>query len=269
MNQTEAMQARRSAPTAPGLKHLLGAAAGALALLAALPAAAAVIDFESQGATTYGGGETFGEAGYTLRVLDSLIGAGDGGGAAGILINGRDAASCDVAACPAGNKSNYYGGINDGGLNISRDDHLGFHLSGLDFAFIAPIGGLVDYSYGQLVLTGNLVGGGSVRSTFSFPGQNGKGEFVFSGAGLNNGFRNATLSGLTISACLFGSGGGTCYNPAGNQAQFAIDNLNLSAVPEPETYLMLLSGLAGLGLLARRRSTAAATATATATNPTA
>ncbi len=257
MNHTTPLQVRTASRGLPRL-----AAAAALALLAALPAAAAVIDFESQTATSYGGGESFHEAGYTLRVLDSPIGAGDGGGAAGILIDGRNDASCDVAACPAGNKSNYYGGLNDGGLNISRGDHLGFRLSGLDFAFVAPVGGLADYSYGQLVLTGNLVGGGSVHSAFTFPGQNGKGQFVFSGAGLDNSFRQATLSGLTISACLFGSGGGTCYNPARNQAQFAIDNLNVTAVPEPETYLMLLSGLAGLGLLARRRAAAAANPTA-------
>ncbi|NRR30725.1 PEP-CTERM sorting domain-containing protein [Oxalobacteraceae bacterium] len=43
-----------------------------------------------------------------------------------------------------------------------------------------------------------------------------------------------------------------------NQAQFGIDNLNVSAVPEPATYLMMGLGLAGLGLARRRAAKAAA-----------
>ena len=41
-------------------------------------------------------------------------------------------------------------------------------------------------------------------------------------------------------------------NNAGN---IAFDNISLSAVPEPEGYVLLLAGLAGLGFVARRRST--------------
>jgi hypothetical protein len=35
---------------------------------------------------------------------------------------------------------------------------------------------------------------------------------------------------------------------------FQIDNVNASAVPEPSTYLMMVVGLAGMGLVARRRA---------------
>lgn len=48
-------------------------------------------------------------------------------------------------------------------------------------------------------------------------------------------------------------------NDVGNDQLLAIDNISLSvtAVPEPETYALLLAGLGALGLLARRRGATA------------
>ena len=43
-----------------------------------------------------------------------------------------------------------------------------------------------------------------------------------------------------------------------NQAQFAIDNIVLTAVPEPAALSMLLLGLAGMTLAARRRAACSA-----------
>ncbi len=34
----------------------------------------------------------------------------------------------------------------------------------------------------------------------------------------------------------------------------ALDNLSVSAVPEPSTYMLMLAGLGAIGMLARRRS---------------
>ena len=39
-----------------------------------------------------------------------------------------------------------------------------------------------------------------------------------------------------------------------NVSQFAVDNLQIAAVPEPETYAMFLAGLGIMGAVARRRS---------------
>lgn len=242
----------------PSLKKL--AAAGALALLAAAPAMATTINFEGHGPDIFAGGDTFGEAGYTMLVLDSP--AGNGGGAAGAIANGADPTTCAVAACPAGNNSMYYLGLNDGGLNIQRDGHGAFSLHGLDYAFLAPLTGLANFSYGQLTLTGTLAGGGTVQNAFDFPLQNAAGSYVFGAVPLGVAFGHAALSALTVSACLF-DGNGSCFNPAANQAQFAIDNLNVSAVPEPSAAAMLLLGLGGLALMSRRRARSAATTPAT------
>ena len=53
------------------LKKITGAALGALALMSATPAMAAVIDFESIGPAIYGGTETLSENGYTMTVIDT------------------------------------------------------------------------------------------------------------------------------------------------------------------------------------------------------
>ncbi len=43
-------------------------------------------------------------------------------------------------------------------------------------------------------------------------------------------------------------------SPAFNQGQFALDNINISAVPEPSTYMLMLAGLGAIGMLSRRRA---------------
>lgn len=235
----------------PLLKHLAGAIVGAVALLGAVPAMADTITFDSHGPDIFAGGDTFDEAGYTMQVLD----AGGGGGFAGAI---GDASSCAVAACPVGNGSMFYLGMNDGGLNIHRTDTSAFSLHGLDYAFVAPVGGLPNFNYGQLVLVGKLAGGGTVSSTFDFPLQNAAGSYLFGAVPLGAAFDHASLSELTVSACLF-DGHGSCFNPAANQAQFAIDNVNVSAVPEPASYAMLMLGLGAVAFAARRRTAAAAT----------
>lgn len=242
-----------------GLKIAATGIAGALALLAAAPASAAVIGFETNGLPIFTGGDQFSEAGYTMTVLDSVASAG--GGASGMIADGANSYTCDVSQCPSGNSSYYYLGLNDGGLKVERDGAAkSFQLKGLDYAFLAPIGGLQNFNYGQLSLTGTLQGGGTVHTEFNFPTQDADGLYTFGPATLLPAFSNATLTSLTVSACLFGSDN-QCYNPADNQAQFGIDNLNLAAVPEPETYAMLLAGLAAMGLLSRRRTPSAATQT--------
>ncbi|MES2118654.1 MAG: NF038120 family PEP-CTERM protein [Pseudomonadota bacterium] len=235
----------------PTLKQLAGVVVGAVALLGAVPALADTINFESHGPDIFAGGDVFTEAGYTMQVLDSPAGSGSGG--AGMIANGADPDTCSVAACPVGNNSMYYLGLNDGGLNIHRTDTSAFLLHGLDYAFLAPLGGLQNFSYGQLVLTGKLAGGGTVRDAFDFPLQNGGGNYMFGAVPLGAAFGHANLSELTVSACLFDNSG-SCFNPAANQAQFAIDNLNVSAVPEPSAYAMLMLGLGGIALAARRRA---------------
>ncbi|WP_229215529.1 NF038120 family PEP-CTERM protein [Duganella sp. CY15W] len=248
MNHSTKFQA---VPSTPGLKKLAAAAIGAIALMGAAPAMADTINFESLAPTVFGGTEVFSEAGYNLTVIDTPVAGPGGTGFAGVIINGLDPNSCDIAACPVGNSSHFYAGVNDGSLNLARGDNKAFTLQSLDYGFVAPVGGLASYSYGQLTVVGQKAGGGTVSASFDFPALVG-GNSPFVTASLASKFGNTLFSNVTISSCIFS--GNDCVNPAGNQAQFALDNVILAAVPEPETYAMMGLGLAAIGLVARRRA---------------
>ena len=73
---------------------------------------------------------------------------------------------------------------------------------------------------------------------------------------LEQSFANAFLDSLSISACVY-DGSGACVNsldaPAGNAAQFSIDNLVVN-VPEPTAPALLMLGALGMALTARRRA---------------
>ncbi|MFL6633470.1 MAG: NF038120 family PEP-CTERM protein [Massilia sp.] len=238
----------------PGLSKLVLGVATALALLGSATATAAVVNFESLSPDgIYVDGDTLGEAGYTLQAVDNHGGTS---GVVGLLLNGMDPTSCWLGGCPTNNTSHSYLGLNDGGVTIKKDDGGRFSLRSLDFGFVAPFGGLANFSYGQLQLSGTLANGGMVNYALNFPGTDSNGDPLFDSAALPAGFGYAELTGLTIRACLFDGNGGCTVapdisDPSIYQAQFAIDNLALAEVPEPGS--LALIGLGMGALLARRR----------------
>ncbi|WP_338847420.1 NF038120 family PEP-CTERM protein [Massilia sp. W12] len=230
-------------------------AASALAVFATFAANSAqaeVLDFNNLFTgdfSIFAHGESFAEQGFNFTVLGDA-----NGGLAGAGVSGANDLSCTILSCPTGNSSAYYAGLNDGALSFTRQDSQGFKLRALDFAFVAPTGGLIDFSVGRLVLTGQKMDGSEIQTTVEFQPMNND-SFNFSNWQSNGAFAQTAFRGLTINACLY-TMDGSCVNPAGNQAQFAIDNLNVAVVPEPSTYAMMGLGLAGLAAFARRRKQA-------------
>lgn len=91
----------------------------------------------------------------------------------------------------------------------------------------------------SLYIIGSLFGGGTVTTTLDLIGS----------------FQTYVLSGFAnLLSVKFHSLGSGPYNEAG----FALDNLDttISAVPLPASLPLLLAGIAGLGVLARRKRTA-------------
>lgn len=119
--------------------------------------------------------------------------------------------------------------LNAASLAISRVDNGLFSLSGLDVGFTS---GFLDPSE-QLKITGHS-GSGDVSITTALS----KTSFAnISTPSFNN------LTSLTLSVL------GNTSSPG----YVAIDNLHVTAVPEPETYAMFLAGLALIAHATRRR----------------
>jgi hypothetical protein len=223
----------------------------ALFLLCAVPAFASPITFETVAPIGYAAGESFTEKGYTVRMVDGPYG---GNGAV------MDDGSCVVTGCPSGASGQYLGILNDGGVNFALTDASlpGFMLGGFNFAFITPVVGLPDFNYGRLQLSGILADGSIINTALDFPGQSADGRFSFGAAGLDSIFLGAVFKSLTINACMYDDNL-ACSNsvdaPAFYTAQFALDNLDLNAVPEPVSLLLFGLGMGAL-TLSRRRAAA-------------
>jgi len=239
----------------PGLNKMVLGVAAALALSATAPATATVVNFESLSPDAiYGDGDTLLDAGYMLRAVDNHAGLS---GAVGLVANGMDPTTCWLGGCPTNNTSHYYVGLNDGGVTFEKNDGGLFRLQSLDYGFVAPFGGLPNFSYGRLMLSGKLANGGVIDTAFDFPGMDDSGNPLFDTATLGSAFASSALNSLTIRACLFdGIGGCTVaqdwYDPSIYQAQFAIDNVNLAAVPEPGSLALLGLGFSALALRRRK-----------------
>lgn len=237
------------------LKMLAGAAA-ALALAQAAPAMATTLTFESQAQDTFNSGVTLAESGYDMLLVEGPVAAAYGySGTTGLVLSSKNNYACDVISCPSNGSGNYLGIVNDGAVTLGASNSAAFKLQGLDYAFLAPVGGLSNGSYGMLQLTGTLVGGQTLSLSLAMPGQDSSGRFAFTSAQLG-GFSSNYLTSLTINACAYDALL-ACTNsfaaPAMNLAQFAIDNISVTAVPEPEAYLSMLAGLGVLGLVGRRQ----------------
>ena len=233
-----------------------------VSVLAAAPSMADVLHFNNLQPDVYESGQTLNTASYNLLFLaDPSTAAAGGTSGVGAILDGRAGSSCDIAACPQGATGNYLAILNDGGVNFSRADHQAFTLGGFDYSFIAPVSGLPDMNWGQLQLSGTLGNGQVVSTSLDFPGQGSDGNYYFHSASLLGSFSTYAFTGLTFNACIFNDTG-VCSNsldfPAFNQGQFALDNINISAVPEPSTYMLMLAGLGAIGMLSRRRAGKAA-----------
>jgi hypothetical protein len=229
-------------------KSCLGAALVAAAALAA-PAHATILDFEGL-AGPVGGTETISYGNLNVGFYANVEGDG-----AGYLVGNYyndNAFACDPAyqACPTGNGSTWYGGLNDSYIDISSNDGSPFRIASFDASFIGGNAALGSYPSTPAVLrvqgfradrsylVQDFVLGGATPAGFPFQ------HFTTSGAFGSETFVDAYIFAF---AC---NGAGECTAFDSDRAQFGIDNIE---VPEPGTFAMMGLGLMGLAGARRRR----------------
>ena len=214
--------------------------------------------FLAPNAPLFGSDDVFFQGGFYLNPFSNSAGAARGD-LVGALVDGKTLDMCLGVTCPTNNFTTFYTTLNDSVLSIGRTDNKSFKVGSFDASFVgsSDISGLPAVS-GYLVLVGIKADNSSARQLFQLHGP-AAGELSFYNYATTGAFATGEFKTLLAYGCAFGTSG-SCAAFDSNRAQFALDNIQLNsvtAVPEPETWALMLMGLAGVGALSRRQRAAA------------
>lgn len=236
-------------------RSLLQQSAAAIIAAAALYAPAAqagLVTFEDQDPNIFFVGDSFTTGGMRFMSADTAGVADVGTSLSGAIFDSSDIGTCGFD-CPVTMTGKYYAGLSDGVL-WGESARLGgtFRLSGFDASFIG-LGQNASYPTipGYLRVMGWSGGQNVANQLFAFDP---KGSSGFEMARFDTNFANLNLD--TIAFFAYGcttSSASSCKAVGNYNGQFALDNVELTHIPEPATMMTMLLGLAGMGAAARRR----------------
>lgn len=214
-----------------------GAAALVLAAFSPQTKAATVINFEGDALTgLYAPGDSFSQSGFTMT-------------------QGFDFGTIDTAAslpnAPSGNLTQFYFNSNLGDLLLTRSDGGRFNLDGFSAAFVP-----INAQLGQTIVLVALAtdGNGNQFGTAFGLGSGNNGSFPFLTFNDPRDFgRFTNLVSVDFFGCAFTGGFDCSATTIQNNGQFALDDIKVTAVPEPTTTALLALGLLGMAVTSRRR----------------
>jgi hypothetical protein len=177
-------------------------------------------------------------------------------GLSGALIDGSDPFTFFNLGFPGNNASSYYAALNNGWFSVQHKiAGAGIRLTGLDFSFIAPLPGFINFTVGQLVVAGQKADGSFNFAARDFAGQDDKGNWQFdTWNNISDELGGGKFTNISVLACLY-TDSGACVLVENNQAQFAVDNMSID-VSAPATVGLFALSLAGLFAANRRRQQA-------------
>lgn len=198
---------------------------------------------------------------HQLIAAGALVAASASGSATTINFDGTGAPCCFASSAPL---RNLYSGIGvtfngiggNGGTILNQSGGFGFNaLSGTDFlAFNIGVGS----GNKQEIIFDTAVSDVSIWAANRFSGVTSMSAYSINGALLSQ-TSIANSSQWQVLAITSGTTGISKVVLEGSSGYYAYDDLefNVSAVPEPETYALMLAGLGLLGVVSRRRKATA------------
>lgn len=214
-----------------------GAAALVCAALSPQAQAATVIDFEGDALTgLYAPGDSFSQSGFTMT-------------------QGFDFGTIDTAAslpnAPSGNATQFYFNSNFGDMLLTRGAGRRFNLDGFSAAFVPIDPQLVQTIV--LVAVAIDANGGPLVGLFDLGSAN-NGSFPFLTYNDPLDFSAFTnLVSVNFFGCAFTGNFDCSAATIQNNGQFALDDIKVTAIPEPTTTALLALGLLGVAVASRRR----------------
>lgn len=248
------------------MKHYLKQSAVALAALASLSAQAVVVTFDQPIDTTNApfapllpytaAGTEIVTQGIWFDPYSAVAGRQDGD-LVGAIIDGTDSTNiCAALVCPTNNTGTYLAGLNDGYLLFGAVDGSPLRLTSFSASFIGAQGDTLAAVPGILRISAVNASNVTLATVdFNLAGPNAGGALSFATFS-NTGALGTTNAAFYRVRAAYCDTTGACSFTSTNKGQFALDNINVTAVPEPSQWALFGLGLAGVAAIARRRRAA-------------